>query len=81
MTDVEKAQAVIADLEAKRAKLIQRGTDIADERAVLGYGAHAENDKASRDKLNKLNAEAVVLDLVRRAVPAQMDGSPRDRLS
>jgi hypothetical protein len=55
-----EAERIVASLEQKRAKCIQRGTDIADERAVLGYGTHVDNDKASRAKLDKLNAEAAV---------------------
>lgn len=60
MTAVVAAEKVVAGLEAKRVKLIERGRDIADERAVLGYGAHVDNDKDSRAKLDKLNAEAAV---------------------
>jgi hypothetical protein len=36
-SDVEKAKAVIWALEAKRATCIQRGRELADERAAIAY--------------------------------------------
>jgi hypothetical protein len=57
MNDVEKAEAVIADLEQKRTKLIDHGRNIADERAAIGYEVHAGGDAKARVKLDKLNID------------------------
>lgn len=48
MTDVEKAEKIVADLEAKRAASIARGTALADERANTAFGAHTGDGKAAK---------------------------------
>jgi hypothetical protein len=40
-----KAQAVVTDLEAKRAAAVQRGTELAGERANVALAAAAKRDK------------------------------------
>ena len=54
MSDVKKAEAVIADLESKRAKLVAHGTDLQDERANVALAAHTGDQKA-RSKLDQIN--------------------------
>jgi septal ring factor EnvC (AmiA/AmiB activator) len=56
MTDLEKAEAVVAKLEAKRAQLIKSGTDLADERAALAYSAHANNDAKAKSRLEQVHS-------------------------
>ena len=45
---VTSAQAVVADLEAKRGVAIRRGTDLADERANVALAAHTGDEKAAK---------------------------------
>ena len=52
---VKKAETVIADLEAKRAACVKRGTELADERAAVALAAHTGNVKA-RKRLDEINA-------------------------
>jgi hypothetical protein len=52
---VEKAETVIADLEAKRAACVKRGTELADERAAVALAAHTGDAKA-RKRLDEINA-------------------------
>src|SRR5262249_9445919 len=52
---VKKAETVIADLEAKRAACVKRGTELADERAAVALAAHTGNAKA-RKRLDEINA-------------------------
>jgi hypothetical protein len=52
---VKKAETVIADLEAKRAACVKRGTELADERAAVALDAHTGNTKA-RKRLDEINA-------------------------
>jgi hypothetical protein len=57
-TSVADAEQVIANLESKRAALIERGKELATIRASLAYSALADGDDKSRAKLDKLNIEA-----------------------
>jgi len=52
---VGKAETVIADLEAKRAACVKRGTELADERAAVALAAHTGDAKA-RKRLDEINA-------------------------
>ncbi len=45
---VEKAEAIVADLENKRAACVQRGTELADERANVALAAHTGHAKAAK---------------------------------
>ena len=45
---VAEAKAVVADLEEKRSASVQRGTDLADERANVALAAHTGDDKAAK---------------------------------
>ena len=55
MNEVQKSEAVIADLETKRAACVRRGTELADERAAVALDAHTGNTKA-RKRLDEINA-------------------------
>jgi len=55
MNEVQKSEAVIADLETKRAACVKRGTELADERAAVALDAHTGNVKA-RKRLDEINA-------------------------
>jgi hypothetical protein len=61
MTDVEIVERTISQLTDKRDRVVARSTEIAAERQQLGFAVHADNDKAARAKLDKLNAEAATL--------------------
>src|SRR5690242_18631209 len=51
---IEKAETVLAELEAKRAACVKRGTELADERAAVALDAHTGNIKA-RKRLDEIN--------------------------
>jgi hypothetical protein len=48
MSDVEKFENMIRDLERKREKCVQRGTELADERANVALSAHTGDNKAGK---------------------------------
>ena len=84
--DVEAAEQVIRDLEAKRQKLAERALRIADERRAIAYEAHAADDQKARSKLDKLNAEAAThaselasLEDAISAAQAKLQASARNR--
>jgi hypothetical protein len=54
MTDLEKATAVVAKLQAKRAVHIQKGTELQDEQANVSLAAHTGDAKA-RKRLDEIN--------------------------
>jgi len=56
-TSVADAEQVIANLESKRAVLVERGKELATIRASYAYAAHANGDKAARAKLDQVNRE------------------------
>jgi hypothetical protein len=56
-TRVADAEQVIANLESKRAALIERGNEMATIRASYAYAAHARDDKVARAKLDQINRE------------------------
>jgi len=39
MSDVRKAEAIVAQLQAKRARPVARGVEIGDQRAAIAYDA------------------------------------------
>jgi hypothetical protein len=53
------AEQVRQDLVTKLHRLVERGQEIADVVAPLGFRVHAENDAAARAELDKLSAEAI----------------------
>ena len=65
MTDVEIVERTISQLTDKRDRITQRSTAISDERQSLGFDVHANDDKAARAKLDKLNAEAAIDGILR----------------
>jgi DNA repair exonuclease SbcCD ATPase subunit len=59
--DIEQAEHVLNNLRQKREVLIARGHSLDAERTKLSFSAHT-GDKAARQKLDKLNAEAALHD-------------------
>ena len=55
MTEVEKYEATVRDLERKREACVKRGTELADERAAVALAAHT-GDKTARKRLDEINA-------------------------
>lgn len=55
MTDIEKAAAVLRDLEDKRRALVEKGVELADERQRISFAAHAGNDVKARKRLDEIN--------------------------
>ena len=56
---IEYCQRILQELIEKRARLVERGIKIADERRNIAYDAHADGDKAARARLDKLHTEVV----------------------
>ena len=54
MTEVEKCEATVRDLERKREACVRRGVELADERANVALAAHTGNVKA-RKRLDEIN--------------------------
>jgi hypothetical protein len=61
MNTIEIIERTIAQLNDKRDRAVKRSTEIAAERAELGFAVHADGDKAARGKLDSLAAEAASL--------------------
>jgi hypothetical protein len=54
---VEAAEVVLADLEAKAARLVEHGAELAEQRRAASYQAHAQHDAEARKVLDRVNAE------------------------
>ena len=61
MTEIEKATAVITTLEDKRKELVQRATELADERNRIAFGAHVDGDAKARKRLDAINTELATM--------------------
>jgi hypothetical protein len=57
--DVEKAAQIIGELEQKRSACVQRGTELADERANVALAAHTGDAKAAK-RLDEIHKAIVV---------------------
>jgi hypothetical protein len=55
MTDLTKAEKIVADLERKREACVARGTELADERGALAFAAHANNDAKAKARLEAIH--------------------------
>jgi hypothetical protein len=55
---VADAEAVLRELEAKRAKHVERGRELPELRAGASYLAHVEGSPGARRTLKQVNAEA-----------------------
>jgi hypothetical protein len=55
MNEIEKAEQTLANLEDKRQHLIQKATELADERQRISFAAHAGGDKKARQRLDEIN--------------------------
>ena len=60
-TEVEKAEQVLADLNAQRDALIARGHELEERRQAIAFKAHT-GSKAERSQLDEINSEAVTHD-------------------
>jgi hypothetical protein len=73
-TEIEKAEAVLADLDHAMLRLKARGVELGDERQSIALAAHT-GDASARKKLDALNREIAVhgseLDSLHVAVEAQ----------
>jgi hypothetical protein len=58
-SDVEKAKAVIANLEVKREACVKHGAELADERANVALAAHTGDQRAAK-KLESIHQAIVV---------------------
>lgn len=54
MSDVEKAEQTLRDLEQKRLRLVESRAADADQRRAVAFKAHAGGDKGARQALDKL---------------------------
>jgi hypothetical protein len=72
------AEQVLASLEQKRAKCIQRGTDLQDERANVALAAHTGDGKA-RKRLDEINAAVTTHASELASIDAAI-GAAQDRL-
>jgi hypothetical protein len=61
MTMTDDAEHTLNNLRQKRAALVAHGIKLGEERAKLAFSAHT-GDKAARQKLDKVNAEAALHD-------------------
>jgi hypothetical protein len=57
---IRDAESVLADLEAKREKLIARGAELPALRQGAAYLAHVERNAEARRALDKINAEVAI---------------------
>jgi hypothetical protein len=61
MNKIEKAEAVLADLNAKRAALVAKGHDLEERRQEIAYLAHT-GSKKERAELGELSSAAITHD-------------------
>jgi predicted glycosyl hydrolase (DUF1957 family) len=59
MTKIEEAEKTLAALEDKRKQLVQKATELADERQRISFAAHAGGDAKARKRLDEINAATV----------------------
>jgi hypothetical protein len=57
MTEVEKAETVLAELRARRESLVAHGHSLAQRRTEISFAAHT-GDRAARKKLDDLHHES-----------------------
>ena len=69
MNKIEKAQQVLADLNAQREKLVAKGHDLEERRQEISYGA-LTGSKAERKKLDEVNAEALTYEYELKSIDA-----------
>ena len=61
MTEIEQAEASLAKLDDKRKILIQRATELEDERNKIAFAAHVEGEPKSVKRLDAINSELAKL--------------------
>jgi chromosome segregation ATPase len=76
---VAQAQAVVADLEAKRGDAVRHGTDLQDERTAIAFQAHTGDDKAAQrlkeihQAISEHSSELASLDAAIRAASTKVE--------
>jgi chromosome segregation ATPase len=60
MSEIEKAEKVLADLQTKQRDLARKAVELADERQQLGFAAHADGNKKARARLDEINGAIAV---------------------
>lgn len=59
---VDDAERVLAELEARRVALVERGAELAETRKRVAYAAHVITDPEARRELDRVNAEVATHD-------------------
>jgi hypothetical protein len=70
MTEIAKAEHILAGLRAKRDAAVARGIELGEERTTLAFAAHASDDAKARKRLDELNREAALHDSELRSLDA-----------
>jgi hypothetical protein len=60
MSEIERAEQVLAGLQTKRETMAARSVELEEQRTQIAFGAHTGNEKA-RAKLDTINREAAVM--------------------
>ena len=55
MTETQKVEAIIRDLENKRREIVEKGIELTDERQRIAFSAHTGDSKA-RKRLDEINS-------------------------
>jgi hypothetical protein len=64
MTDLEKAQATVAELMRKHDATTERWENLTAERSAISYAALAENDRDAKKRLDQINSDGVKINVV-----------------
>ena len=59
MTEIEKAEEILANLQAKQRGLASKAVELADERQRISFAAHANGDAKARKRLDEITAATV----------------------
>ena len=59
MTEIEKAEEILANLQAKQRGLASKAVELADERQRISFAAHANGDTKARKRLDEITAATV----------------------
>jgi chromosome segregation ATPase len=59
MNEVNKYQEALGRLQDKRAKLIERSSKLAEERAAISFEAHASEDERAQRRLKQIHQDIV----------------------
>ena len=70
MTEIAKAEHILAGLQAKREAAVARGVVLGEERTTQAFAAHADDDAKARKRLDEINREASLHDSELRSLDA-----------